>query len=152
MKHLEPMIRLYPTICAMLLALFTTSCSTNHQADEEPKGPFPGTWKITKVMRNLDDITSGCDFGPSLITLNADGTYTVDKTAPFTVTTNGQWSLKQRSGDDIIILHPTNVTPFEMRYDTSGGTEKIIAEFSTGSGNHYRYLLRKTPPTETARQ
>jgi hypothetical protein len=133
-------------VLAVLLVLLAGACKPEQRAGDEARAAYAGSWTIVKAVRNLDDITSGCDFGRSLITLNADGTYTVDKTAMFIVTKNGDWAVRKQSAGDIIVLKPSAGGPapaYEMQSDTTGNAGNIIANFTTGSSNTYEYILKK---------
>lgn len=132
---------------AVLLVLLTSACKQAQR--DETRASYAGTWAIVKAVRNLDDITAGCDFGRSLITLNKDGTYTVEKTALFIVRRDGDWTVRKQAGGDIIVLKPAESSPaaaYEMQSDTTGDGSNIIAKFTTGSSNTYQYLLKKTAP------
>jgi hypothetical protein len=134
---------------AFFLISLTAACSQPQH--DETTATFAGTWTIVKAVRNLDDITAGCDFGRSLITLNKDGTYTVERTALFVVTRNGNWTVRKQPGGDIITLKPAESSPaatFEMQSDTTGNENNIIARFTTASSNTYQYLLKKISPEE----
>ncbi|MBS1605318.1 MAG: DUF5004 domain-containing protein [Bacteroidetes bacterium] len=136
----------------LLVSLTAATCS---QAPHDPTTtPFTGTWTIVKAVRNLDDITAGCDFGRSLITLHSDGTYTVERTALFPVTRDGSWTVRKHPGGDIITLNPAASSPpaaFEMQSDTTGDGNNIIAKFTTRSSNTYQYLLKKISPKEKSK-
>jgi hypothetical protein len=135
----------------VLLVSLTGACRSAQ--GDETRAPFAGVWTIAKAVRNLDDITSGCDFGRSLITLNKDGTYTVERTALFTVTRDGTWTVRKQAGGDIIVLQPGEgalASAYEMQADTTGDGSHIIAKFTTSSSNTYQYLLKKLAPKEKA--
>jgi len=136
---------------ALLLVFLAGACKPEQRTGDKTTAAYAGSWKIIRAARNLYDITAGCDYGRSLITLNTDGTYTVDKTALFAVTRNGDWSVRKQPAGDIIILQPGGTTParaYEMQSDTTGDAGNIIAKFTTASSNTYQYLLKKIAPKE----
>jgi len=140
-----------PKALAVLLVFLAGACKPRQRAGDETRAAYAGSWKIIRAARNLYDITAGCDFGRSLITLNADGTYTVDKTALFAVTGDGDWSVRKQPAGDIIVLQPERTTParaYEMQADTTGDAGNIIAQFTTAGSNTYQYLLKKIAPKE----
>jgi hypothetical protein len=139
-------------VISILIGNELGACRERLRVSEGTQGPLPGVWRIVKVQRDLYDITAGGDFGQSLIILNADGTYTVDKTALFPVSGDGHWSVKTRPGDagTTVILKPEDgrAAAYQMTYDTIGGEEKIVARFTTVSDNTYRYQLEKVSSPE----
>ena len=105
-----------------------------------------GAWKIVKVIRNTDDITAGNDFGQSLMMLNANGTYSIGKTALFVVNKNGRWLATPQSGGYSIVLKPQEggaTLPYKMRYDSSRLGKHITVNFITAGNNTYQYVLEK---------
>lgn len=138
-------------MAALLLACLTGACTQSPKQNEETFARYAGEWKITKAVRNLDDITNGCDFGRLLITLNKDGSYTVEKTALFAVTRNGVWTTKQQN---IIVLTPHGAADkdvYEMQANALGDSVALIANFTTGSDNTYHYILKKIASKEKAK-
>lgn len=147
-------INLNRKLFAVCFVLLTGACKPGQRDTDGTRAPFAGTWTIVKAVRNLDDITAGGDFGRSLITLNKDGTYTVEKSALFMVTTDGNWDVRKDPGGDIIVLRPAGgatAAGYEMRSDTTGDGRNVIVSFSTGSANTYQYLLKKIAPQEKAK-
>ena len=135
---------LYPSFLALLIACGRTTPPTIGAS-----ASLPGPWKIVKVVRNQDNITAGSDFGAALITLDADSTYSLSKTALFVTTNNGTWSARpQPGGYNIVLKSRQNDSPatYEMSYDTS--QKNIIVNFTTTSSNTYQYTLEKANPSK----
>ena len=138
-------------IFSVFLAFLFGSCGQGSPANTGAKASLSGAWRINKVVRNLDDITANGDFGQCVLTLDADSTYTVDKTTLFVVNKEGSWSVRRQSGGELIVLKPREGDPtatYELRYDTSGGGEHIRVNFTTGGYNTYQYLLERVTPQE----
>lgn len=133
-------------VYSCFLAVFIGSCGRGTPLTPGAMASIPGTWKIVKAVRNQDDITAGSDFGGSLITLDADGTYSLGKTAPFVVTSNGSWAASARPGGYSVVLKPRQDDPtgtYEMWYDTSGDRKNITVNFTTAGSNAYQYILER---------
>jgi len=145
MTYLNPKRAVYSGLLAVLFA----SCRQGTPTMAGAMTSLAGQWKITKVLRNWDDITAGNDFGQSLITLDADNTYTLSRAAIFVVDQDGRWFSRVRTGGYSIILEPReagHTSTYEIMYDSSGGTKNMTVLFSTASGNTYRYTLEKVNP------
>ena len=131
---------------ALLTTLLVTSCADPDKNTEQVKD-ISGTWQLTTVSRNSNDITETMDFSQFQIDLKKDGKYTIENYLPFVVRHNGTWKV-----DDIYY-------PFRLYFTEDGATEQastdilfpitngernIVITHSPGCGsNTYTYVFKK---------
>lgn len=137
---------------AILTTLLVTSCDTfsapaDPDKNTEQVKDISGTWQLTTVSRNSNDITETMDFSQFQIDLKKDGKYTIENYLPFVVRHNGTWKV-----DDIYY-------PFRLYFTEDGTTEQastdilfpitngernIVITHSPGCGsNTYTYVFKK---------
>ena len=102
---------------ALLTTLLVTSCDTFSAPADPDKTTaqvkdISGTWQLTTVSRNSNDITETMDFSQFQIDLKKDGKYTIENYLPFVVRHNGTWKV-----DDIYY-------PFRLYFTDDGATEQ----------------------------
>ena len=83
---------------ALLTTLLVTSCDTfsapaDPDKNTEQVKDISGTWQLTTVSRNSNDITETMDFSQFQINLKKDGKYTIENYLPFVVRHNGTWKV-----------------------------------------------------------
>lgn len=83
---------------ALLTTLLVTSCDTFSAPADPDKNTeqikdISGTWQLTTVSRNGNDITEAMDFSQFQIDLKKDGKYTIENYLPFVVRHNGTWKV-----------------------------------------------------------
>lgn len=83
---------------ALLTTLLVTSCDTfsapaDPDKNTEQVKDISGTWQLTTVSRNSNDITETMDFSQFQIDLKKDGKYTIENYLPFVVRHNGTWKV-----------------------------------------------------------
>ncbi|UII19557.1 DUF5004 domain-containing protein [Fulvivirga ligni] len=132
-----------------LLSVSLWACSLNDdtQIAEEAEKSIDGTWQITAVTRNGQDITAGFDFTTFKIHFNPDYTYTIDNYVPFIVKGEGNWAV-----DDP--LYPFNISFDEtgketvqtkLNYPVVDGERRLKLVFSPGcSSNVYEYTMKRS--------
>lgn len=83
---------------ALLTTLLVTSCDTfsapaDPDKNTEQVKDISGTWQLTTVSRNSNDITETMDFSQFQINLKKDGKYTIENYLPFVVRHNARGKL-----------------------------------------------------------
>ena len=106
---------------ALLTTLLVTSCDTfsapaDPDKNTEQVKDISGTWQLTTVSRNSNDITETMDFSQFQIDLKKDGKYTIENYLPFVVRHNGTWKV-----DDIYY-------PFRLYFTEDGATEQASTD------------------------
>lgn len=128
-------------------ALIFTSCKIEKDLlPTEPVKNFVGTWKLTKVLRNDEDITAYVDSTGFRFTLNQDNSFLIQKNnIPFLANASGTWLLD----DPAYVFHISlkeNDMPTSFSADLSApvqnGKRNMIISFSPGCiANKYVYTL-----------
>ncbi len=120
--------------------------STDYTVDEFRKD-LDGSWSISQVSRNGNDITSSMDFSAFRISFNSDKTYTIENYLPFLVRNNGTWSIDNPQYPTLLILQEqgeqqSNSSAF--KYNIVNGERQMVLSFSPGChSNVYTYVLER---------
>lgn len=156
MNYLPPFIRNLsgPLLLCLLLPLLVISCKEDIQipdgAFDETTVDLQGTWKISKVFRNDEEMTEAFDFSGFELQLQMDASgpsgFSISNSgAPFVVLENGNWAYDDK-------IYPT-----AMVFTAGGDTETVLfaqppissdnrfsITFSIGcSDNSYTYEFAK---------
>lgn len=101
--------------------LTVPSCQRSGPVLKEPVKDLPGTWKLSKVLRNSGDISEWLDIANFRLRLQEDNAYTIEgNNIPFVVDGNGAWTV-----DD-------PAYPYNLSFTPSGaGNETITAAIGT---------------------
>jgi hypothetical protein len=122
MKNISVRKYLYGIIC---LAFFLfSSCKKDLTEFVESNKDITGTWKIVKLARNSEDMTSRMDLSKFRIIFNGDNTYTLQDQFPFIVTEPGTYGFDDPQ------------YPFSLNFKASGSADenKISFEYPIVSG------------------
>ena len=136
-------------LCLLFLAGACDKFENNvPETPEEAVKEIDGVWKISKVTRNSIDITNLMDFTKFRIRFNLDNTYTINNYLPFSVKSDGTWSLDDPQYPFNLELTEANsdeplITAFN--YPITNGKRQIVLSFSPGcKKNIYTYTFEKT--------
>ncbi|MEH6309163.1 DUF5004 domain-containing protein [Olivibacter sp. CPCC 100613] len=131
-----------------IIVVGISSCKMEEIAALESVKNIQGSWQITKATRNGTDITNKFDFTLFRVIFNDDGSYQIQNSLPFIVSTNGSYALD----DPQYPFHIQFTETESERAVGSGFDYPIVGEgriltltFSAGcSSNMYSYMLEKT--------
>jgi len=140
------------TIFSLLLlglVLAGTSCQRTGPVLVEPIKDLPGTWKLSKVLRNSGDITEWLDISSFRLRLQENNAYTIEgNNIPFVVDDNGEWTV-----DDPAYPYNLSFTPSGAGGATVtaaigttviSGKRALNVNFSPGChSNQYVYVFEK---------
>jgi hypothetical protein len=135
------------SFCA--IAIFFSGCEKEQlgQTTESVKD-IAGTWKITHLTRNGEDLTERMDLSKFRIVFNEDKTYSlVDKMA-FVVDEAGVYSLDDPQYPFAIVLTPQSSTDesksVKFQFPVVKGERRLDLTLSMGcSSNTYNYVFEK---------
>ena len=96
--------------------------------DEANKSPY-GTWKITRVLRNGEDISNRMNFSEFRLNLHENGTYTYDNYLPFVFRNEGTWSIDNPQ------------FPFNIEFTEGISGESVISGFDLPAVRGKRQLV-----------
>lgn len=138
-------------LIACMLAGIVCSCdefkdSTDYDSvASEPDKDLSGSWYISSVTRNAEDITQMMDFSKFRLILKADQTYEIENYLPFLVRQNGAWKLDNEKYPSAITFTENGVEKAtSFQYLIKGGQREIIMNISPGyPSNFYSYTLKK---------
>lgn len=132
----------------VMAALLLAACKKEKELSfTEAAKPLTGSWKIVKVLRNGEDMTSRFGFAAFRISFQ-DSAYTITNPVPFIVSANGHWSFddpqypmelsfRQEGGNEV---KPA------FRYPVVKGKRSLTLTFSPGCPqNKYEFTLEPLP-------
>jgi uncharacterized protein (TIGR03067 family) len=135
------------SLCA--IAIFFSGCEKEQLGGTtEAMKDISGTWKITQLTRNGEDLTERMDLSKFRIVFNEDKTYTlVDKMA-FSVDESGVYRLDDPQYPFAIILSPQsdpdNSKSVKFQFPVVEGERRLSLNLSMGcSSNTYNYVFEK---------
>ncbi|WP_017257667.1 DUF5004 domain-containing protein [Pedobacter arcticus] len=147
MKNKKTLTFLCLSFCA--IAIFFSACKKEKtgQTTEATKD-ISGTWQISQLTRNGEDLTQRMDLSKFRIVFNEDKTYTlVDKLA-FAVEEGGVYSLDDPQYPFSIILTPQSEPDaskvVKFQFPVVEGKRRMSLTMSMGcSSNTYNYVFEK---------
>lgn len=139
----------------LFLVVVWQACKKSNRL-AEPVKKIEGTWKLDRVVRNDEDITSRVDISDFELTFEKaaaatgeSGNYTIANGAPFAVSKDGVWSLDDPAYPFYILLTPVQTAePVKVKFNFPSihGQNEIKLTFSPGcASNTYQYFLKKLP-------
>lgn len=130
-----------------LCLLIVSSCQKDLLKLTESQKDISGSWKIVKVIRNKEDLSSRVDLSTFRIIFNSDNTYSLQGQFPFIVTNAGTYSLDDPQYPFNIGFqgqNSTTKTSIQFDYPIVGDHRQIIMTISPGcSANSYEYTFEK---------
>lgn len=133
--------------CLGLCLILVTSCQKDLVKLVESPKDISGTWKIEKVVRNKEDLTSRLDLSSFSIIFNSDNTYSLQGQFPFIVNNGGTFTLDDPQYPFNIGFqeqNSTTKTSIKFNYPIVGAQRHIILTISPGcSSNTYEYTFKK---------
>lgn len=133
-------------ICLCLMAL--AACKKEPGITfQEPLKDISGSWKIVKLTRNGEDLTSRINFNDFRILFNKDSTYSFQGKAPFIVDQSGTYALDDPQYPFFISFTTKDKTvrdTLKLIYPIVGGERRISFNISPGCpSNTYSYVFEK---------
>lgn len=133
-----------PIRLLLFAALMFTACRKKDLVFTEAQKPLNGQWKITKVIRNGEDLTTQYDFTAFRINFQ-DSAYTLTAPVPFVVSKNGTWHFDDPQYPMELSFTPQGATASVkpvFRYPVVKGKRNLVLTFSPGcTANKYEYTL-----------
>lgn len=113
----------------------------------EPIKDITGSWKIIKLTRNGEDLTSRIDLSKFRLIFNKDSTYSFEGKFPFIVSQPGTYSLDNPQYPFYISFTTKDKTikdTLNFVYPIENGKRRISLNISPGcSSNTYNYVFEK---------
>lgn len=133
--------------CLGLCLIIFSSCQKDLIKLVESQKDISGTWKIVKIVRNKEDLTSRVDLSSFRIVFNSDKTYALQGQFPFIVNDAGTFSLDDPQYPfNIGFQEQSSATKTSIKFDYPivGAQRQIILTISPGcSNNTYEYTFEK---------
>lgn len=134
-----------------ILAGIVCSCdefkdSTDYDnIEEQPDKDLSGSWYISSITRNAEDITKMMDFSKFRLVLKEDKTYEIENYLPFIVRQGGTWKLDSEKYPSAFTFTENGVEKnIRIQYLIRGGEREIIMSLSPGyPSNFYSYTLKR---------
>lgn len=146
-------LKLSGIVTLLCLVVLWQACKKSSRLGE-PVKKIEGTWKLDRVIRNDEDITTRVDAGDFQLTFENDaingasGNYKIVNAAPFAVSKDGVWKLDDPAYPFYLLLTPAqSADPVKVKFNFPAihGQNEIQLTFSPGcSSNTYQYFLRQT--------
>jgi hypothetical protein len=133
-------------VCLVVCLIVLPSCNKDMAMIAEPQKSIAGTWKISGLTRNAEDLTLRMDLSTFRIIFNTDNTYTLQGQFPFIVNESGTYSLDDPQYPMYINFQEQNATAVKLSLDFPivNGERHIKLVISPGcSQNSYEYSLEK---------
>ena len=139
--------------CLSLYLIMASSCQKEMINLVELPKDVNGSWKIVKLIRGNEDMTSNEDLTSKIdlsnfkIIFNTDNTYTLQGQFPFIVSNAGTFSLDDPQYPFNISFqeqNSTTKTSLSFSYPIVGDQQQIILKLSPGcTNNTYEYTFEK---------
>jgi hypothetical protein len=134
-------IPLLGIVCLLLLLM---ACRKKEMQFVESGKKLTGSWKISKVVRNGEDLTAQYDFSAFRIAFQ-DSSYAITNPVPFVVSKNGKWAFDDPQYPMELSFRAegtnTAVKPL-FKYPVVKGHRSLILTFSPGcASNKYEDTL-----------
>ena len=134
-----------------LIPVFTvlsvlSSCKTQKDVLVEPIENFTGTWKISKLLRNQEDITQWVNLAGFKLELRSDNSFTLENgNIPFLADTDGTWAVDDPAYPFHLSLQAkdsASAKTGDLLAPVARGSRNMVITFSPGcSANKYVYTL-----------
>jgi len=131
-------------IVLIIIVLFQ-SCS-NKQSDvlqDEPVKEIVGKWKVTKLLRNGEDIGKRMDLSAFVLEFKNDGTYQADPALAFVATGDGAYALNDPQYPFTVIFKAKDGQadiPVKFQFPIVKGRRQLNFTCHMGcEGNTYQY-------------
>ena len=133
-------------ICLCIIGL--SACRKETKATlREPLKDISGSWKIVKLVRNGEDLTSRIAFSDFRIVFSKDSTYSFIGKAPFIVNQSGTYGLDDPQYPFFISFTTKDKAirdTLSFIYPIVDGQRQISLNISPGcSSNTYNYVFEK---------
>ena len=126
------------------LLLLLAACQKKELQFVESGKSLTGAWKISKVLRNGEDLTAQYDFAAFRINFQ-DSSYTMTNPVPFVVSKNGKWAFDDPQYPmELSFRQEGSNTPAKplFKYPVVKGRRSLVLTFSPGCpSNKYEYTL-----------
>src|SRR5690606_33398535 len=114
--------------------------------DESTKS-VAGSWQVTQITRNGEDLSKRMDFSGFTIDFDEDGKYTVSADLPFLVQGTGGYSLNDPQYPFSLVLTPSTSEEavfVSFQFPVVNGQRQLNLTMSLGcSSNSYQYSLER---------
>ncbi|HRH50872.1 MAG TPA: DUF5004 domain-containing protein [Panacibacter sp.] len=127
-----------------------SSCKTQKDVLVEPIKDFTGSWKISKVLRNQEDITQWLNLADFKLELKNDNSFTLTSgSIPFLENTDGTWTVDDPAYPFHLSLQAkdsTSAKTADLLAPVAKGSRNMVITFSPGcNANKYVYTLEHAP-------
>lgn len=143
-------LKLVKAFCAFIFLCMAALSGCNKETlsiKNEPVKDIAGSWKIVKLVRNGEDITSRINLDKFRIIFNKDSTYTLQDKMAFVVMKPGTYSLDDPQYPFFLNLTPQDnaqANKIKLSLPIVGGSRQINITISPGcSSNSYQYVFEK---------
>ncbi|MGO3267946.1 MAG: DUF5004 domain-containing protein [Sphingobacteriaceae bacterium] len=137
-----------------LLALFLPCCLFSSCEDklstvslDESAKNVTGSWQVTQITRNGEDLSERMDFSGFSIDFNEDGSYTTSENLPFLVQGTGAYDLNDPQYPFSLVLTPSTsqeAVSIDFQFPIVDGKRQLNLTMSLGcSSNSYQYSLER---------
>lgn len=146
MKEIKQIKRL-STLIAVCIILLTGCAKEPRSITNEPIKDIVGSWKVVKLIRNEEDLSSRINFENFRIVFSEDGTYSLKDKMAFVVMKPGTYQLDDPQYPFFLSLKPegnTDVNKIKLSLPITSGKRQISLTMSPGcSSNTYKYTFEK---------
>ena len=129
------------------LFLFSGCSKEPSSITSEPFKDIVGSWKVVKLIRNEEDLSSRVNFANFRMVFKEDGTYTLIDKMAFVVMKPGTYQLDDPQYPFFLNLKAEGVTEInkiKLSLPITAGKRQITLTMSPGcSSNSYKYTFEK---------
>lgn len=134
-------------ICMGFIIFLLPSCEKDLAMLAESKKDIVGSWKIVKLTRNSEDMTTRVDLSKFRVIFNQDNTYTLQDQFPFLVSEPGTYSLDDPQYPFFLKFQSQSAAQGDnvsFEYPIVNGKRQIKLKIELGcSQNTYEYFFEK---------
>ena len=145
MKNIPVRKYLYGFLC--LTFLFLSSCKKDLTDFVESNKDISGTWKIVKLTRSGEDMSTRMDLSKFRIILNKDNTYTLQDQFPFFLTKPGTYHFDDPQYPFFLKFQPQGATDenkINFEYPIANGKRQVKLTITLGCTQvKYEYYFEK---------
>ncbi len=138
---------MFVVVGALLFSCSAFNDDTDPYNVTEASKDLSGVWKLKTVTRNNIDITNQMDFTQFTLSLNHDGTYSIQNYIPFIVREDGTWGIDNPDYPFLLTFKESSsseATNVELSYPVVDGKRALSITHSPGCfRNSYTFTMER---------